>query len=142
MKRVPQKSRAEVLKKLTDKITNAMTLADKFYEHVHDLFDHEAMYWEQCSCFVRFQNPSVSFDWANEDDREDFFMYNNAKSLGSIRSDVSYEKLVEYFVTVPTVDVVIDNWSNDCFSARGGRIGASTGWKWVEAEPGSSEDDE
>jgi hypothetical protein len=136
MKRIPQKSRADVLKKLTDKITNAMALADKFYEHVHDLYDHEAMYWEQCSCFVKFKNPSVSFDWTSEDD-----MHSSSKSLGSIRSDVSYEKLVEYFVTVPTVDLVIDHWSNDCFSARGGRIGASTGWKWVEAEPGSSEDD-
>ena len=143
-----------VLDKMTAKYILSMKVADKFFDHVTEIFNCECMYWEDDSTFMSLENPSVDFDWRDECESiniitqakplQAFFDKYNRKTLWRLtpeeRTD-AHEMLTGYFASVPSVDLVIENWSNDCVQVRGGRIGASTGGKWVEAEPGSSEED-
>jgi hypothetical protein len=147
-----------LLDKMAEKYILPMKIADKFFDHVKEIFNHECMYWQDDSTFMSLDNPSVSFDWCINDDDEcesfnistqskplqAFFDKYNDKPLWQLTPEErldAHEMLTEYFAVFPTVDLVIENWSNDCVRVRGGRIGASTGGKWVEAEPGSSEEE-
>jgi len=162
------KSKA-LLDKVTDKYVNAMTMADKFMQHVRDLYDREAMYTSTDSCHMRLENPPLLFDWINAgisgktgdiwlilgstSGLYSFFQYIGTDGkiwkLDDADRAHCHELLTEYFVKNPNTDLLIDTWGEDG-PILGGKIGASTNFEWIENEPESrdvgsdddSEDDE
>lgn len=156
---LPEHSRT-LLAQVNLKYVRAMKLANRFMQHVEDLYQNEAF----CSdhCYMHLEAPELTFDWINVGiDRDVFVLLGSTSGLVTFFNYIGqdekeerakiwhlteahrahcHELLVEYFVKHPRCELVIENGGEDG-QFKGGRIGPSTQWMW-EATADKDEEDE
>jgi len=146
--------------------SRALKMSQYFFNHIHELYDREAMYAFD-RCYIELKNPAVSFEFINQgledgngkdewviearDNKDEklaaFFNYTSDLWYGNFMTmqsrRIAHSLLADYFMGCRGTDLVIDTWGDDN-KIQGGTIGASTQWQWVpEArEERSEEEDE
>jgi len=154
----PSGLKCKILARTTARYTCAMKVAAHFYEHVRALFMHGGMCISG-STYMRLHTPTVHFNWVDADDGTHMLQCDETAAPLQIFLDTlplmglhtkgkwdvneagkvyCLEQLTEYFATQPQATLELDAWGgaqDGCVQERcqGGRIGQSTGFKWVAA---------
>lgn len=160
MKRTLEADFDETNNELLTRYTRSLALAQRFFTHIRIIYSREAMY-SSGLCYFRLANPAVSFDWENiglndtprmGTDRwlitadgttrfEKIFDLLQEKAYSTLTKEehlFTRKLLVNYFMDNLNTDLIIDTWGDD-HKMRGGKIGASTNFVWIEDEPESWE---
>jgi hypothetical protein len=161
MKRTLEADFDETSQTLQTQYTRALAISQRLFTHIRKLYDQEAMYSSSGLCYFKLMNPDVSFDWENVGLNDtprmgtdrwlitadgtirfeklfDFLLENAYTTLTTEEHLHCRKVLTNYFLDNPNTDLVIDTWGDDS-KIRGGKIGASTDFVWIEEEPESWE---